>query len=100
MSPVIERIVVVKDQTIGTAIEIHRLASGAAIAVITLEDEIAATLIHPMTLSICVRAGDARRAAHHNLVGTVCFPAAEIEGDEQVVVVLSTDNARGLDGAA
>src|SRR5271170_7705943 len=75
----------------------HRLAAGAEPASISGQQFCTATLRHRLALVVEVWPGDLFRAADHGSIGAFGAPAAEIPGNEEVIIAAVGDDEWGLD---
>src|SRR3954447_8683685 len=78
-------------------VAVHRLAAGTDHRAVLGEDHRAASVQEWRTELVDVGPRDRTRSPDSDLVGAVEPPAAEVEGDEQVVVAATTDDVGSFD---
>ena len=91
-------IVGVIDQYRRVALLVNGVVAGTPPAFAAFEDKRPATLHHGLAVSIHIRPGDLRGTPDHDAIRAEEAPAAEVEGDEEVVIAVPLDDERRFNG--
>ena len=92
-------IVSVIDETVAVLVLQDRTVTGSGPTSCACDHECAAAFHHRLTAAIDVWTSDVARAADTNVVGAVFAAATEVEGNEEIVVVILANDVRGFDRA-
>src|ERR1700733_10983946 len=92
------RVISVKDDDISILLQRDRFAARSQPALIASQQRASSSLQHRLAALVQIWPGHTWRTTNHGLVGALCSTAAQVEGNEEIVIVAMLNDERSLNG--